>query len=100
LASDMGGSSGIICSHIAWKARVRVSKLCHRIMRKTHMLPRRYLPSMASLTALEALERLGTASAAAAELSLTQGAVSRQIQLLEGQLGVPLVTRERQRLVL
>ncbi|MCL4067344.1 LysR family transcriptional regulator [Pseudomonas sp. GX19020] len=64
------------------------------------MLPRRYLPSIASLTALEALERLGTASAAAAELSLTQGAVSRQIQLLEGQLGAPLVTRERQRLVL
>ncbi|WP_112312346.1 LysR substrate-binding domain-containing protein [Pseudogemmobacter bohemicus] len=64
------------------------------------MLPRRYLPSIASLTALEALERLGTASAAAAELSLTQGAVSRQIQLLEGQLGAKLVTRERQRLVL
>ena len=64
------------------------------------MLPRRYLPSVASLTALEALERLGTASAAATELSLTQGAVSRQIQMLEGQLGVTLVTRERQRLVL
>ncbi|WP_436645152.1 LysR substrate-binding domain-containing protein [Pseudogemmobacter hezensis] len=64
------------------------------------MLPRRYLPSVASLTALEALERLGTASAAATELSLTQGAVSRQIQMLEGQLGVQLVTRERQRLIL
>lgn len=64
------------------------------------MLPRRYLPSVASLLALEALDRLGTASAAAAELSLTQGAISRQLQVLEGQLGVALVARERQRLAL
>lgn len=63
------------------------------------MLPRRYLPSVASLVALEALERLGTVSAAAGELALTQGAVSRQLQALEGQLGVRLFLRERQRLV-
>jgi DNA-binding transcriptional LysR family regulator len=64
------------------------------------MLPRRYLPSIPSLLALESLDRLGTASAAAVELSLTQGAVSKQLQVLEGQLGVPLVTREKQRLIL
>lgn len=62
------------------------------------MLPRRFLPSMASLMALEAVERLQTASAAAAELNLTQGAVSRQLQVLEAQLGVPLLLRDRQRL--
>jgi len=62
------------------------------------MSPRRPLPSLASLLALEALDRLHTASAAAAELNLTQGAVSRQLQVLERQLGVALVTRDRQRL--
>jgi DNA-binding transcriptional LysR family regulator len=48
--------------------------------------------------ALEAVDRLGTASDAAKELSLTQGAVSRALQGLEAQLGVPLLLRERQRL--
>ena len=62
------------------------------------MLPRRYLPSMASLLALEALDRLGTASAAAAELSLTQGAISRQLQVLQYQLGVALTRRDHGRL--
>lgn len=62
------------------------------------MLPRRYLPSIPSLLALEALDRHGTAAAAAAELSLTQGAISRQLQVLEGQLGVALVSREKHRL--
>ncbi|MBE2275919.1 MAG: LysR family transcriptional regulator [Rhodobacteraceae bacterium] len=64
------------------------------------MIPRRYLPSIPSLLALEALERLGTASAVAAELALTQGAVSKQLKVLEGQLGVALVLRENQRLSL
>jgi LysR family glycine cleavage system transcriptional activator len=62
------------------------------------MLPRRYLPSIPALMALEAVERLGTASAAAEELALTQGAVSRALKALEDQLGVPLLIRERQRL--
>jgi DNA-binding transcriptional LysR family regulator len=62
------------------------------------MFARRYLPSIPSLLALEAVARLGTASAAAAELNLTQGAISRQLQVLEGQLGVTLLVRERHRL--
>ena len=61
---------------------------------------RRYLPSIAALTALEAIDRLGTASAAAEELALTQGAISRQLKVLEDQLGLPLFRRERQRLIL
>ena len=62
------------------------------------MLPRRYLPPIPALMALEAVARLGTASAAADELSLTQGAISRALQGLEGQLGVTLIRREKQRL--
>lgn len=63
-------------------------------------LPRRYLPSLASLRALEALDRLGTATAAAEELSLTQSAVSRQLRVLEDQLGAELIHREKQRMTL
>lgn len=62
------------------------------------MLPRRYLPPIPALMALEAVDRLGTASEAAKELNLTQGAISRALQGLEIQLGVPLLIRERQRL--
>jgi LysR family glycine cleavage system transcriptional activator len=68
------------------------------IMRIAHMFARRFLPSIPSILALEAVARLGTASAAAAELNLTQGAVSRQLQVLEGQLGVQLLIREKHRL--
>lgn len=57
-------------------------------------VPRRFLPSIASLRALEALDRLGSASAAAGELALTQGAVSRQLQVLERQIGVELILRD------
>lgn len=60
--------------------------------------PRRLLPSIASLRALEALDRLGSASAVAAELNLTQSAVSRQLQTLERQLGQTLLIRDRKRL--
>lgn len=56
-------------------------------------LPRRFLPSISSLRALEALDRLGSATAAAAELSQTQSAVSRQLKTLEDQLGVGLIVR-------
>ena len=62
------------------------------------MLPRRYLPSLPSLLALEALDRLGSASAAAQELNLTQGAISRQLQVMADQLGVPLTHRDKGRL--
>lgn len=61
-------------------------------------ISKRFLPSMPSLLALEAVDRLGSASAAATELNLTQGAVSRQLQVLEGQLGLSLLIRDRQRL--
>ena len=62
--------------------------------------PRRFLPSIPALQALEAVARLGSATAAAEELSLTQGAVSRQLKALEEQLGVALLNRTGKRLSL
>ncbi|TNE55030.1 MAG: LysR family transcriptional regulator, partial [Sphingomonadales bacterium] len=63
-------------------------------------VPRRYLPSIPALRALEAVARLGSATAAAEELALTQGAVSRQLIALEEQLGVALIDRRAKRLML
>lgn len=62
--------------------------------------PRRFLPSMSSLLALEAVDRLGTASAAATDLSLTHSAVSRQLKVLEEVIGVALFRREGRNLIL
>lgn len=62
--------------------------------------PRRYLPSVSALLAFEACARLGSATQAATELSLTQSAISRQIKALEGQLGVQLMARQGRRLTL
>lgn len=64
------------------------------------LAPRRFLPSISSLLALEAVDRLGSASAAADELSLTQSAVSRQLKAVEEQLGVALIQRDQMRLQL
>lgn len=59
---------------------------------------RRFFPSLTALRALEALDRLGSATAAAEELSLTQSAVSRQLQSLEQQLGADLIHRNGRRM--
>lgn len=64
------------------------------------LAPRRFLPSISSLRALEALDRLGSASAVAEELSLTQSAISRQLQTLEQQMGCDIISRDRKRLSL
>jgi len=61
---------------------------------------RKLLPSMSALRILEAMDRLESVSAAAEDLSLTQGAVSRQLQALEAQLGMRLARRDGRRLVL
>ncbi|WP_299402902.1 LysR substrate-binding domain-containing protein [uncultured Roseobacter sp.] len=63
-------------------------------------VPRRYLPSISALIAFEAVARLGSATHAAAELSLTQSAISRQLKALEDQLGVVLLRREGRGFVL
>lgn len=54
---------------------------------------RRKIPSSAALTAFEAAARHGSFARAAEELSLTEGAISRQIGRLESFLGVALFER-------
>lgn len=61
---------------------------------------RNLLPSLADLQAFDAAARHGSFTRAAAELNLTQSAVSRQIKDLEFRFGVPLFERVRQRVVL
>ena len=56
-------------------------------------LMRRKIPSNAALMAFEAAARHGSFARAAAELSLTEGAISRQIGRLEAFLGVLLFER-------
>jgi DNA-binding transcriptional LysR family regulator len=51
------------------------------------------LPPLQHLRAFESAARCASFTAAAAELHLTQGAVSRQIRTLEGRLGVALFER-------
>ena len=50
-------------------------------------------PSLNALRAFEATARLHSFSAAADELSVTHGAVSRHIRMLEASLGLPLLNR-------
>ncbi|MBA1345391.1 MULTISPECIES: LysR family transcriptional regulator [Rhizobium] len=56
-------------------------------------LSRKLLPSTSALAAFDSVARLGSFSAAAEELSLTQGAISRQVSGLEEQLGILLFDR-------
>jgi LysR family transcriptional regulator, glycine cleavage system transcriptional activator len=60
----------------------------------------RRLPSLNALKAFEAAARHGSFTKAADELSVTQGAVSHQVKALEGELGLRLFNRERQRLTI
>lgn len=54
---------------------------------------RKLLPSTSMLMAFDASARTGSFTAAALELNLTQGAISRQVQALEEQLNIELFTR-------
>ena len=58
------------------------------------------LPSIDALVAFESAARHESFTRAAAELNLTQGAISRQIRVLEDLLGSSLFQRVRQRVVL
>ena len=57
-------------------------------------------PPLNALRAFEAFARHGGMTAAAAELCVTHGAVSRQVRALQETLGVALVTGPRHRLAL
>jgi DNA-binding transcriptional LysR family regulator len=54
---------------------------------------RRLIPSLTALVEFEAVARLRSFTQAAAELGVTQAAVSRQVRLLEDMLGVRLFDR-------
>jgi LysR family transcriptional regulator, glycine cleavage system transcriptional activator len=58
------------------------------------------LPPLNALRAFEVAGRLGSFKEAAAELHVTQGAVSQQVRLLEAWLGAPLFERHNRRVVL
>jgi len=55
--------------------------------------PARRLPPLNALRAFEACARLGSTVAAAAELGVTHGAISKQVALLERWVGMPLFDR-------
>lgn len=61
---------------------------------------KRLLPSTSMLAAFDAAARTGSFTAAAKELSLTQGAISRQITALEQQLSITLFKRHKQTIAL
>lgn len=61
---------------------------------------KRLLPSTSMLSAFDAAARTGSFTAAAKELSLTQGAISRQVSALEEQLNVTLFHRHKQHIKL
>ena len=60
----------------------------------------RRLPPLNALKAFEAAARHESFTRAAEELCVTQGAVSHQVKALEGEMGIKLFNRERQRLVI
>jgi LysR family glycine cleavage system transcriptional activator len=60
----------------------------------------RRLPPLNAVKAFEAAARHESFTKAAAELCVTQGAVSQQVKALEAELGLRLFNRERQRLVI
>ena len=63
-------------------------------MSKTHIpRARRRLPPLNALCAFEACARLGSTVAAASELGVTHGAVSKQVALLESWLDTALFDR-------
>lgn len=62
-------------------------------------MPRR-LPSLNALRAFEAAARHQSFTKAAADLSVTQGAVSHQVKALEAELGLKLFLREKKSLTL
>jgi len=61
---------------------------------------RRVVPSLNALFAFEAAARLGSFSNAAAELNVTQAAISYSVRRLETFLGSPLFIREHRRIAL
>lgn len=69
-------------------------------MKKFYPIAMSQMPPLNALRAFEAVARLGSMKEAASELSVTPGAISQQIALLEQRLGVLLFHRRNRALVL
>lgn len=69
-------------------------------MTDSNEVARRHLPPMGALNSFTAAARLGSFSAAGAEVGLTQSAVSRQVALLEDWVQRPLFDRAGRRVAL
>ncbi|MFK5926291.1 MAG: LysR substrate-binding domain-containing protein [Desulfuromusa sp.] len=61
---------------------------------------RRTIPSRSALLAFESASRHQSFSSAATEMALSESAISRQIAVLEGQLGLKLFKRIKKRVIL
>ena len=85
-----------------WVARhAGASALLSGTVNETHTRSdRRRLPPLHAARAFEACARRGSTTAAAAELGVTHGAVSKQVAVLEAWLGVSLFDRRGARLIL
>lgn len=68
--------------------RIIGMELFHLVMNDTH-----HLPSLSALRAFVAVVQTGSFTEAARRLFLTQGAISKQIRLLEEHYGTPLLQR-------
>ena len=80
--------------HLCAMDTVPAREPCSQAVSSSHSLGRgRALPPLNALRAFEACARLGSTVAAAAELGVTHGAISKQVALLERWLGVPLFER-------
>lgn len=80
--------------------RVPPTKHSTKLIKRPYRLAMRRLPPLTAVRAFEAAARHENFTLAAAELGMTQAAVSYQIKLLEERLGVPLFRREKRRVLL
>jgi LysR family glycine cleavage system transcriptional activator len=62
--------------------------------------PKRFLPPMTALRALESFARTGNVTETGKELGVSQSAVSRQLKVMEDYLDAPLFVRDRKSIVL
>src|SRR5262249_29847435 len=98
MTSSRGGEGGMPSSCVLGRGPARASFSQSVGSSYTSGRARR-MPRLNALRAFEACVRLGSTVAAAAELAVTHGAVSKQVALLERWLGVALFERGRGRLV-
>lgn len=85
-------------TNVAQRVVTIYSRFVHEL--KSWLAMRRHLPSLKALRTFEAAARHSNLTRAAEELGVTQGAVSRQVRLLEDRLDVHLFTRVGKRVEL